>query len=33
MKQLEKRMGERAGWGGKDMEEAIRKLLLRRRTY
>jgi hypothetical protein len=28
MKQLEKRMGEMAGWGGKDTEEAIRKLLL-----
>jgi hypothetical protein len=27
MKQLEKRIREMAGWGGKDMEEAIRKLL------
>jgi hypothetical protein len=32
MKQLEKRMGEMAGWGGKDMEEAIWKLLLLEET-
>jgi len=31
MKQLEKRMGEMAGWGGKDMEEAIRKLVRQKR--